>query len=68
METVCFCDRMDSQLDISIHCQEHHFALEHNYKFNVDAMRALGVNYPAAKSLYLFLPSLKDKDIRVSLM
>ena len=66
METVRLCDGMDSRLDISIHFRECHFAL-HNYKFDIDAMRALGVNCPGAKSLYLFLPSLKETDVKVSL-
>ena len=48
METVHLCDGVDSRLDISIHFCKCHFA-PHNYRFNVDAIRALGVNCPGAK-------------------
>ena len=68
METLCLYNRMDSQLDISIHFHKCHFTLEYNYKFDTNAMRALGVNCPSVKSLYLFFPSLNDKDVEVSLM
>ena len=59
METVHLCDGMDSRLDISIHFHECHFAP--NYKFNIDAMRALGVNCPGAK-VTLFIPPLLERD------
>ena len=66
METVRLCNGIDSNLNITIHFRECHFALEHAYKFNVHAMQALGLNCPGAKSLYLFLPTMKEEDVKVS--
>lgn len=66
MEIVRLCDGLDSQLDIVIHFSAHHFKLEHNYKFDVDTMKALGVKCPGTKSLYISLPALNENDIEVS--
>lgn len=68
MEIVHFCDGLDSQLDIIINFCAHHFKLEHNYKFDVDTMKALGVKCPGTKSLYISLPALNENDIKVSTM
>ena len=67
LHTVCLCDRMDSKLDVSIHFRECHFTL-HNYKFDVVAMDVLGAKCPSNKSLYLFLPTIKEQDVLVSLV
>lgn len=68
MEIVCLCNGLDSKLDIVIHFRVHHFKLEHNYKFDVDTMKALGVKCPGTKSLYISLPTLNENDIEVSTM
>ena len=68
LHTVRLCDGADSKLDVTIHFRERHFALEHNYKFDIHAMDVLGVECPGAKSLYLFLPAIQEKDVLVSLV
>lgn len=68
MEIVHLCDGLDSQLDIVIHFCAHHFKLEHNYKFDADTMKALGVKCPGTKSLNISLPALNENDIEVSTM
>ena len=68
LHMVSLCDGVDSKLDVTIHFHKHHLALENNYKFNIYAMNALGVERPGAKSLYLFLPNIQEKDILVSLV
>ena len=68
MEIVCLCNGLDSQLDIIIHFHAHHFKLEHNYKFDIDTMKALGVKCPGTKSHYISLPTLNKNDIEVSTM
>ena len=68
LHTVCLCDRMDSRLDVSIHFRERHFTLEQKYEFDVVAIDVLGAKCPGDKSLYLFLPAIKEQDVLVSLV
>ena len=66
LHTVHVCNGLDSKLDITIHFRECHFELEPNYKFDVCAMDALGVEGPSVKLLYLFLPTIQEKNVLVS--
>ena len=66
LHTVCVWDGPDSKLDVTIHFRKRHFELEPNYKFDVCAMDALGVEGPGVKSLYLFLPAIQEKNVLVS--
>ena len=66
IETVHLCNGIDSNLNITIHFHECHFTLEHDYKFDIHAIQALGLNCPGAKSLYFFLPTMKEEDFKVS--
>ena len=66
LHTVRVCDGPDSKLDVTIHFRKRHFELEPNYKFDVCAMDALGVEGPGVKSLYLFLPAIQEKNVLVS--
>ena len=61
LEAVRLCGGMNSKLDVNIHFHSSHFCLAHNYK--LDKMW----DCPGTKSLYLFLPDMKEKNVKVSL-
>ena len=61
LEAVHLCGGMNSKLDVNIHFHLSHFHLAHNYK--LDKMW----DCPGTKSLYLFLPDMKEKNVKVSL-